>query len=58
MLAVGRRGRRPKGLVYRVSEVAARHGVSVAKETTSPEEAYAGLAKPRVRYREGLLPDL
>lgn len=58
VLAVGRRGRRPKGLVYRVSEVAARHGVSVAKETTSPEEAYSGLARPRVRYREGLLPDL
>jgi mannose-6-phosphate isomerase-like protein (cupin superfamily) len=61
VLAVGARGRRlgRRGLVYRVSEVAAKHGVSVAAETTSPGEAYADLPRPsRVAYREGWLPDL
>ena len=29
------------GIVYPVSEVAARHGASVAEETRSPQEAYA-----------------
>jgi uncharacterized cupin superfamily protein len=31
-----------RGIVYPVSEAAARHGASVAAETTSPREAYAG----------------
>jgi uncharacterized cupin superfamily protein len=44
VIAVGTRGRRPKGLVYLVSEAAAKHGVSVAKETKEPKEAYADLA--------------
>src|SRR4051812_12738498 len=59
VVAVGTRGRRPKGLVYVVSEAAARHGVSVPKETNEPREAYADLDRPtRTRYEEGWLPDL
>jgi uncharacterized cupin superfamily protein len=59
VIAVGTRGRRPKGLVYLVSEVAAKHGVSVPKETKQPKEAYADLAwSTRERYQEGWLPDL
>src|SRR5256885_9493891 len=38
--------RRRGGLVYPVSRVAAKHGVSVAQETTKPGEAYADLARP------------
>jgi uncharacterized cupin superfamily protein len=58
VIAVGTRGRRPKGLVYLVSETAAKHGVSVAEETKEPKEAYADLAwSTRVRYEEGWLPD-
>ena len=58
VLAVGARGLARKGLVYPVSEVAAKHGVSVRAETTKPSEAYADLARPaRVAYREGWLPD-
>lgn len=57
VLAVGARGGR-KGLVYPVSEVAKKHGVSVEKETTKPAEAYADLPHSRrVSYREGSLPD-
>jgi uncharacterized cupin superfamily protein len=41
ILMVG--ARRPgKSLHYPVSEVAARHGASVAEPTSSPDEAYAG----------------
>lgn len=58
VVAVGARGRGRRGLVYPVSEVAARHGVSVAAETTDPAEAYAGLERRRVRYADGWLPDL
>jgi uncharacterized cupin superfamily protein len=44
VVAVGARGRGiGGGLVYPVSEVAARHGVSVERETTSPAEAYASV---------------
>ena len=51
VVAVGARGLRRKGLVYPVSEVARRFGVSVTKETTKPAEAYADLAPSRrVRY--------
>jgi uncharacterized cupin superfamily protein len=58
VLAVGARGLSRKGLVYPVSEVAAKHGVSVAQETTKPQEAYADLERPtRVTYGGGL-PDL
>jgi len=57
VLAFGARGGR-KGLVYPVSEVAKKHGVSVKKETTKATEAYADLPHSRrVAYREGSLPD-
>ena len=62
VLAVGARGRGVGGgIVYRVSEPAARHGASVGCETTSSAEAYAevraGLPRSRwVEYREGWLP--
>jgi quercetin dioxygenase-like cupin family protein len=58
VLAVGARGLGRKGLVYLVSEVAAKHGVSVQMETTKPAEAYAGLPRSsRVAYQDGWLPD-
>jgi uncharacterized cupin superfamily protein len=58
VLAVGARGLSRKGLVYPVSEVAAKHGVSVKKETTDPSQAYADLpGRTRVPYREGWLPE-
>jgi uncharacterized cupin superfamily protein len=58
VLAVGARGLSRKGLVYPVSEVAAKHGVSVPEETTKPGEAYADLERPtRVTYQDGWLPD-
>jgi uncharacterized cupin superfamily protein len=59
VLAVGARGLSRKGLVYPVSEVAAKHGVSVTQETTKPPEAYADLERPtRVSYRDGWLPEI
>jgi len=58
VVAVGARGRGRRGLVYPVSPVAAKHGVSVSEETISPAEAYADLARPRrVVYEDGWLPD-
>jgi uncharacterized cupin superfamily protein len=62
VVAVGARGRRG-GVVYTVSEAAARFGASVERETRDATEAYAkahaGLPRSRwVPYREGLLPDL
>jgi len=63
VVAVGARGRGVGGgTVYVASEAAARHGVSVEKDTTSSAEAYkeiyANLPRSRfVPYREGLLPD-
>jgi uncharacterized cupin superfamily protein len=62
VIAVGARGRGiGGGLVYPVSELAARHGVSVERETRKPAEAYAtiwaGLPRSRfVPYQEGWLP--
>jgi uncharacterized cupin superfamily protein len=57
VVAVGARGLPRKGLVYVVSELAAKHGVSVQKETTKPDEAYADDPPPkRVPYRENWLP--
>lgn len=43
---------------YSVDEVARRHGASVTRDTTDPEEAYADVP-PRApsRYREGWLPE-
>lgn len=63
VLAVGARGRGVGGgVVYPVSEVAARHGAGVERETTKPAEAYAkaraGLPRSKwVRYRPEWLPD-
>ena len=62
VLAVGARGRGVGGgIVYRVSEAAARYGASVEAETTSSAEAYAeahaGLPRSRwVPYQDGWLP--
>ena len=63
VLAVGARGRGVRGGVrYTVCEAAARHGASVARETTDPASAYgdvwANLPRSRfVKYRRGWLPD-
>jgi uncharacterized cupin superfamily protein len=58
VIAVGARGRGRSGIVYYVSEVARKHGVSVEKETTDYREAYADLSdRERVRYG-GWLPEL
>jgi len=35
-----------EGIVYPVSELAARHGAGVATETSAPEEAYADWPEP------------
>jgi uncharacterized cupin superfamily protein len=61
VLAVGARGRGLGGVVYPVSDVAARHDASVERETTEPSEAYekinADLPRSRfVEYRDGWLP--
>jgi uncharacterized cupin superfamily protein len=58
VVAVGARGLPRKGLEYVPSEAARKHGVSAAKETTKPNEAYAGLPRSsRVAYG-GWLPEL
>jgi mannose-6-phosphate isomerase-like protein (cupin superfamily) len=58
VVALGARGLRRKGLVYVPSGAAEKHGVSVAKETTKPAEAYADVPRStRVGYG-GWLPDL
>jgi uncharacterized cupin superfamily protein len=63
VVAVGARGRGVGGgIVYTVSEVAARYGASVERETTKSSEAYAKVYAdlPRslwVPYLEGWLPD-
>ena len=63
VVGVGARGRGiGGGVVYPVSEIAARHGAGVERETTSPVEAYATIRAelPRstfVPYRHGWLPD-
>jgi len=62
VVAVGGRGRGVGGgIVYPVSEIAARHGASVERETTNPAEAYekahADLPRSKfVKYRPGWLP--
>ena len=58
VVAVGARGGRT-GLVYTVSDAAAKRGVSVTKETTKPAEAYADLPPSRrVAYGDRWLPEL
>jgi hypothetical protein len=50
VLMVGARSE-SKGIVYPVSEVAARYGASVERETSSPAEAYADWTPPRPSRR-------
>jgi hypothetical protein len=63
VVAVGARGRKVAGgVVYRVSDVAARYGASVERETRNPTEAYAKahahLPRSRwVKFRPGWLPN-
>jgi uncharacterized cupin superfamily protein len=62
VVAVGARGRGLGGVVYPTSELAARHGASVERETTEAAEAYekiyADLPRSRfVKYRPGWLPE-
>jgi uncharacterized cupin superfamily protein len=50
VLSVGTRGSGKgvsRGIVYPVSKVAGRHGVSVDRETGDPTEAYADVPRPR-----------
>lgn len=59
VVAVGARGLSRKGIVYPVSETAAKHGVSAKKETTDPSDAYAEFPKSsRTAYEVGWLPNL
>ena len=58
VLAVGARGRGRSGIVYPVDRLARRHGVSVERETTKPQEAYAQTPRrTRTAYRAGWLPE-
>jgi uncharacterized cupin superfamily protein len=55
ILAVGARTR--TGVVYPVSELAARHGASVERETDSGKDAYAAMRPDEATpYRDGWLP--
>ena len=59
VLAVGARDRStgPEWGGYTVDPVAAKHGVSVEADTTSPDEAYAKFPRrSRTPYRDGWLP--
>jgi uncharacterized cupin superfamily protein len=59
VLAVGARGRRRKGMVYPVADVALKHSAGVKTETTSASEAYGGFKDwKRSGYQDGWLPDL
>ena len=58
VLAVGARtGTEDDSLVYPADLVAQRHHAGVAKETSSPEEAYKPFTFTWGPYREGWLPD-
>lgn len=47
----------PDEILYPVSELALRHGAGAERETSSPDEAYAGTPeRTPTRYREGDLP--
>jgi uncharacterized cupin superfamily protein len=57
VVAVGARGGR-SGLVYTVSDAAAKRGISVKRETKKPAEAYADLPPSRrIAYESGWLPE-
>ena len=56
VVAFGARGRGRTGIVYPISETAARFGVSVEQETTEPAEAYADLPRSRRVAYGGWLP--
>ena len=58
VVAVGARGLPRKGLRYIPSATAAKHGVSVEKETTKPAEAYANTPRSKRVAYGGWLPDL
>jgi mannose-6-phosphate isomerase-like protein (cupin superfamily) len=58
VVAVGARGLPRKGLRYIPSAAAAKHGVSVEKETTKPAEAYANTPRSKRVACGGWLPDL
>ena len=47
-----------RDVVYSEFEPARRHGGAVEKETTDPEEAYAGTDVRDAAYKDGWLPDL
>jgi uncharacterized cupin superfamily protein len=55
-IAVGSRASRD--VVYPEFEPARRYGGAVEKETTDPDEAYAGIELRNSAYKEGWLPDL
>jgi uncharacterized cupin superfamily protein len=55
ILAVGAR-HDPEVFRYPVSELAARHGASVAKETADPDEAYAGTGEWDLGRPDGRFP--
>jgi uncharacterized cupin superfamily protein len=60
VLAVGSRehSEEPDALAFPADETAARHGASVAADTTDGEEAYASVPPRRpTAYRDGWLPD-
>jgi quercetin dioxygenase-like cupin family protein len=60
VLGIGARGYERGGVWggYSVDETAARHGVSVERETSDADEAYATWADVvPARYRDGTLPD-
>ena len=57
VVAVGARGLPRKGLAYIQSETARKHGVSVARETTKPAEAYADVPRSQRIAYGGWLPD-
>jgi uncharacterized cupin superfamily protein len=55
ILAVG--GRAQQDIVYPISELAARHGASVEKETPDPKEAYAPFGRSAQAPYRGQLDD-
>jgi uncharacterized cupin superfamily protein len=59
VIAVGARGEGDHGLRYPLSESARKYKAGSEVETSSPQEAYAGIQRPvERRYRDGDLPEL